>query len=419
MSKWILFILGLFAISNLYAAVFYIEPKAYLDVAKGEMVSGKIIGIENGIIKSITDEKPKNAIVRTYKNFYIMPGLIDCHTHLFVTQTLKDKTFENAIVREEKNSNEFRLNRAKIFLKQYLNEGFTSICDLGNSGNFLDVTLKNKIMKDEKYPELFVSGKGIATFNGQFSPNTSKALVKKEYTLVNDKSDVELVLSAYIKKKVDILKVYIDNSPGIGEMNLSLIKKIVESEKSRYFKKITFHALEKKSTTILGDLPSVSFEHGSNSILAKSRSTQEVFLTLTDLPLETLREFKYYNKSLYQFQLYRAKKAYENNIILIFGPDFYFHKLDKNFNRAQYVKKSIASWISSGIPNIEILRAMTLNPARSLKENKFLGVIQVGARANLIGLKGNPLEDLEALKLVDLVINKGKIVKSPKLFSKK
>ncbi len=400
----------LFPVLAICSEAVYIKPKAYLDVENGRMIEGKVIGITNDKITSISSAVPKGKKILSY-DLYLMPGLIDCHTHVFFAQYVADKDFEKSLVRELRLSDGFRIDRAKTFLKSYLDSGFTSVCDLGNSGQFLDLKLRNQISKDSNYPDLFVSGPGIATNKGQFYPSAKLEEVKKEYTIIDDKSDIEFILETYSHKKVDILKIYVDNSPGIGLMESALINKILNSKQIKNFKKVTFHALEPSAFKVLSGLhKGLSFEHGNSLGWGELKNKKDIYLTLTDLPKSILEEFQYYNQIFYTAQILRAKEAYSNNIKLVFGSDFYFHKDDKEFSRGKYVLKSIDAWKEATIPSLDILRAMTINAAKSLKLEKTLGIIKVGAKANLVGLVKNPLEDIQDLENIKLIINKGMII---------
>jgi imidazolonepropionase-like amidohydrolase len=201
----------------------------------------------------------------------------------------------------------------------------------------------------------------------------------------------------------------LDNSPGKGEFDAKILAKIFASPYINSFKKVTFHVIDKKSLESLSPLSEINIEHGIYTNLAEFKN-KKINLTLTDLPKSILEEFNYYSKPLYQYQLHRAQLAYKNNIQLIFGPDFYFHKNSEDFNRAKYVKMSLEAWTNAGIAPIDTIRAMTINAAKSLKLENNLGIIQVRARANLIGVKGNPLLDLNFLNHIEIVINKGKIL---------
>ena len=203
-----------------FAETFFIEPKAYLDVISGKMIYGKLLKIKDQRIVSI--EEPSHSRARKIvdlKDIYLIPGLIDSHSHVLFTQTLEDKNFEGALLREAKLSDSVRIKRAKLFMQQYLTAGFTSLCDLGNSGNFLDVKLKKYAQTHLEFPMLYVSGKGIAFNKAQFQNDDSISLVQKEYTLVDNNTEINKLLHIYLEKKIDILKLYLDNSPGPGFMS--------------------------------------------------------------------------------------------------------------------------------------------------------------------------------------------------------
>ena len=60
----------------------------------------------------------------------------------------------------------------------------------------------------------------------------------------------------------------------------------------------------------------------------------------------------------------------------------------------------IAHLAAAGLPPVRILKAMTLAPLR------------VGGEAALIGLGGNPLHDLAAFERVELVVTRGRVIRS-------
>jgi hypothetical protein len=65
----------------------------------------------------------------------------------------------------------------------------------------------------------------------------------------------------------------------------------------------------------------------------------------------------------------------------------------------------------SGISNWQILQTATINPTYILGKQKELGSIAVGKKADLILLNANPVDDLQNLEKISLVINKGHIIK--------
>jgi len=68
-------------------------------------------------------------------------------------------------------------------------------------------------------------------------------------------------------------------------------------------------------------------------------------------------------------------------------------------------------WKDAGIPNADILRAMTTNGYKVADIDKTRGPIKAGYLADLIAVPGNPLDDIEALKSVQFVMKDGQVFK--------
>ena len=66
----------------------------------------------------------------------------------------------------------------------------------------------------------------------------------------------------------------------------------------------------------------------------------------------------------------------------------------------------------SGLSNWQIIQSATINPAKILDKQKGIGSIAVGNKADLLILNANPVESLENLTKINLVINKG-VVNNP------
>lgn len=70
----------------------------------------------------------------------------------------------------------------------------------------------------------------------------------------------------------------------------------------------------------------------------------------------------------------------------------------------------LETYAEAGVPNVEILRAATVNGARWLGVDDQLGTVEPGKRAHLLLVDGDPLKDIEALREVDLVLKDGVVV---------
>lgn len=108
-------------------------------------------------------EVPLNTQVLNFPNATITPGLIDAHTHVLTSQGITEELAADAIMR----SSEHRVLRAVKHLKSYLAAGFTSIRDLGNSGQYMDIELRQALQRrDIDGPRMFVSGPSLAQWTG-------------------------------------------------------------------------------------------------------------------------------------------------------------------------------------------------------------------------------------------------------------
>jgi imidazolonepropionase-like amidohydrolase len=69
--------------------------------------------------------------------------------------------------------------------------------------------------------------------------------------------------------------------------------------------------------------------------------------------------------------------------------------------------RELLAMVYAGLPPVAVLRAATINGARSLKIADQLGSIEVGKLADLYVVNGNPLEDIKTARNVTLVVKAG------------
>jgi imidazolonepropionase-like amidohydrolase len=64
----------------------------------------------------------------------------------------------------------------------------------------------------------------------------------------------------------------------------------------------------------------------------------------------------------------------------------------------------------SGLSPLDCLRAATWNAAKALERESEIGTLETGKKADLVFLKGNPLQDVMTLRKVVITVQEGRIV---------
>lgn len=70
----------------------------------------------------------------------------------------------------------------------------------------------------------------------------------------------------------------------------------------------------------------------------------------------------------------------------------------------------LSKWYELLCGSIALVAAATSEAARALGLSSDLGTLEPGKLADLIVVDGNPLEDLSALRNVDLVVKEGEVI---------
>jgi imidazolonepropionase-like amidohydrolase len=103
------------------------------------------------------------------------------------------------------------------------------------------------------------------------------------------------------------------------------------------------------------------------------------------------------------------RNAWEHKVPLTFSTDADYYVPGKT--RGEVAIEFIETWKAAGIPPADILRAMTVNGFKVSETMDRRGPVKVGLIADLIAVRGNPLEDIDALRDVRFVMKDGLVFK--------
>ncbi len=407
--------------------IFIIKTKKIFNSLTGDYDLNKYILIENGIIKSISsnlliNDKSKTSVL-DLSTLTVLPGLIDAHTHLLFSDRSLDENFQHELampynLNNDKRRLELALDRGKSLLKS----GITTVRDLGNSGKYLDIKLKNYIYKEKRLgPNVIASGPGIVFGNGQFEKNISIKIVDLEYDSVKNKNSVKKIVLEHAKKGVDVIKVYADNEPGKGGFSLDLLKTIVDVAHSLNIK-VTAHAVYDHSALIAIKAGVDSIEHGyelKNKTLRLMKQKGTVLIPTDQSETNYKMAMKIFDKkgNVYldfkervREKRSRLKRAIKEGVKIVYGSDFIWSLENDRSLFGPLSINVLLDFKKSGMSPKDILRCATFESAKLLNMEKYIGSIKEGAYADVIAVKGDPLKKIDTIKNIQFVMKKGKIL---------
>ena len=378
----------------------YIKAGKLFDSENGKTLSDYIIKIERNRITEVGPEIsiPTDAKTIDLSEYNVLPGLIDGHTHLMYLENLNAENPSGDILLFEGDA--LRVLRGSKRAKSWLENGFTTIRDLGDSGDFLDVALKTAINEGTVVgPRMFASGPIIISEGGQVPGivRRHKDFINDEYTIVRNVDDAINAVRIHVNNGADIIKICANNTPNNTSLTIDEMKAIVKMA-HRYDKKVTAHA-----TTDLAVWEAVTagvdgIEHGyqiSDTTLTLM-AQKKVVLVPTDLSepifhkLWDITDFKWNREK----QLKRSKQKYTDRlqrainagVTIVTGSDNY---LDLEMPQGEAAKNILVAYLEEGMKPTQILRSSTYLSAKFMDKENELGIIKKGAYADIVAVKGN------------------------------
>ena len=366
---------------------------------------------------------PAGAAVVDLSRATVLPGLIDCHTHLGARAdryeeiyNFKDTPFQSAFA-------------AVVNARKTLEAGFTSVRDVG-SLPFLAVDLRNSINEGLiPGPRIVASGPAISITGGHgdlnnFSPQTRVTMFPEErdFQIADGVDQIRHVVRAQVKYGVDVIKILATggvlskgDSPGAPQFTPEELKAAAE-EAHMAGRKIAAHAhgTQGIKNAILAGIDSI--EHASliddeGIRLAKEHNVYLVMDIYNDdyilgkaiefgLPQENVEK----EKKIGRLQRENFERAVKGGAKMAFGTDAGVYPHGDNAKQFFYMVKF-------GMTPAQAIRAATSNAADLIGRAKDVGMVETGKFADLIAVTGDPLQDVRALENVGFVMKGGAVVK--------
>ncbi|HZQ91378.1 MAG TPA: amidohydrolase family protein [Terriglobales bacterium] len=392
-------------------------PGRILDVKTGRYLTGQAITIEGEKITAIGPEAAVAAAqVIRLPNLTVLPGLIDAHTHI----TMDPYHFGYA---ELGVSTPREALNGAVNARTTLEAGFTTIRNVG-AGGYTDVALRDVINEGSlPGPRMLVSGPAMSITGGHCDNN----LLPFEYHheaegVANGIESVQHKVREIIKYGADVVKICATggvlskgDDPRASQYTLEEMKAIV-ADAHRLGRKVAAHAHGGDGIKLAVEAGVDSIEHGSyiddeGIALMKQRGAYLVpTLYLGDWFLENAQRIHapefYLSKAREVMPAARRNlaKAFAAGVKVAFGTDaaVYPHGLNA---------REFAVMVKLGMSPLAAIQSATINDADLLGWSDRIGSIEPGKFADLIGVSGDPLQDVTVLEHVQFVMKGGKVVK--------
>ncbi len=389
----------------------------FFDARNGKMLDNQVIVVKDGKIKEIGINPKINDTdkIIDLSNSWVLPGLMDCHVHITINLSYRNLQLEQMYVHE---STSLRSIRGTIVAKQFLNNGFTTIKEIGNDANYATSAIIKAIKNGWiEGPTIIYAGKIIAPYGGQSRDVNSEHehIWEFEYLDADTPDEIKKAVRKNIYNGATTIKLVADAN---GIYNEEDIKAAVDEAK-KYGLKVTVHSVGGLASTNVISAGAAGIEHGFDLTnkqlqLMKDKNT---FLVGTDFSFDNVYAYGMDSITATTFNskiVDRLKRAYRIGTPMAFGTDIIVNL--PGLNRVETSLKVLETWKAAKIPASYILQTMTIKAAELLGIDKERGILESNYYADIIAIENNPLNDIELIKKVHFVMKEGKIIRNDKKF---
>jgi len=423
------------------APVTFLKAGRLLDPRSGHVLASVAVVIEGDKIKQVglasQIDAPAGAKILDLGDATLLPGLIDCHTHLFMEVVLpaeaeRSRRYNGDYVPDQLlaivESPSKRVLMGARWAREDLESGITTVRNVGHSGIDGDIALRDAINAGWVVgPRILASGRKLAQQekNGyvqNLNPALSKAILEQEFLGFTGVDAARQAVKENLFYDVDVIKVTVEDDTTVAEMQA-----IVE-EAHRQNVKVAVHAVTQGSIQTAIDGGADSVEHGNGITDEQLRQMRDkgIFFDFTPtfygdfytkmaqatIVLSAARLDKLREEDARDTQTYNSlvRHVLKSGVKFAEGTDMDWYVPGKT--RGQTSVGRFPTLHEAGMPSLDVIRAITTNAAEMLGWQDRVGAIEPGKFADIVAVSGDPVADITELERVRFVMKGGQVVRN-------